>query len=67
MLNSSHIDMVFKDNVFKEYLCTQNISVNELKQHLHEAIINVLENTIVQDNNDGISNNERTSFEKFEQ
>ena len=46
MLNSSQLDMVFENDVFKEYLCTQNISVNELQQHLHEAIINVLENTM---------------------
>ena len=46
MSNSTHIDLVFEDDVFKEYLCTRNIIVNELQQHLHEAIMNVLERTI---------------------
>ena len=46
MLNSTHIDLVFEDDVFKEYLCTRNIVVNELQEHIHEAIMNVLERTM---------------------
>jgi len=46
MLNSTHIDLVFEDDVFKEYLCTRNIIVNELQEHIHEAIMNVLERTM---------------------
>jgi len=46
MLNSTHIDLVFEDDVFKEYLGTRNIVVNELQEHIHEAIMNVLERTM---------------------
>ena len=46
MLNGSHIDLVFEDAVFKEYLNTHSICVHELKQCLHEAIVNVLEDTM---------------------